>query len=802
MKSQILMFAKFRWMAVATAFFTFYGQVADAQFAQDWRFGFGSRIVFGATGPAVAAPGGVLFSEGGSVAITNATGQTLFYSNAQTVWNRNNAIMQNGSGLRGNEAATQAALAIPYPFRPNRHILFTLGLVTDTSTYGLNYHVIDMSLDGGLGGIVPSLKNVPLLAGAPTNLLTEKMCATRHCNGNDFWVVVHRLNSNEFVVYLVDSNGVQAPSFQQVGTPHNNAVAGNLLSARRGYMAFSPDGRKLALVTNGNTTNNLIEVFDFDKNTGIISNPLRLPAKGGEFGVAFSPDNAKLFVQGGTDTTIGLNIGSKNHLSVFNMIAADPASTKTPVIEQVISDSRRFRALQNGPDGRIYSVLSLMDALNSIPNPLTPPYGYEDSTVYTIGGGTTRLGLPNFVNDEFSLPFVANFSYNFACINQPMQFFDSSLSNARSWRWNFGDGSAGGNDTSSQRFPLWIYNNPGTYTVTLIAGAGCGVFDTIVKQVEVGIELPVNLGNDTAFFCGGDSARLASNITNGTFVWSTGQPGGPWTALPADTFPVLSTLTPGWYKLNVDNGSCQGADSVYVFFNNDPLVVDLGADFDLCIGTTEILDAGNPGATYLWSTGDSTRTISISQPDTFWVEVRYRGCIATDTIMVALDTISSITVMPDTTLCPGELLTINAGPFGNGFLWSTNETTAAISVEDTGTYIVRVTTANGCILFDTIQVRFRCDTKVYFPTAFTPNGDGLNDIFKPALQSVEGGFYELQVYDRWGRAVFTTNNPEVGWNGQINGADAPPGAYQYICRFNTNVFLVDTYQTGTFYLIR
>ncbi|MDP2187141.1 MAG: gliding motility-associated C-terminal domain-containing protein [Sphingobacteriaceae bacterium] len=771
---------------------------ASAQYAQDWRFGYSSRILF--TGPTpVGAPGSQLFSDFGQAGITNAAGVMQFYTSGERAYNRNNTDLLNGNNLRGSQLVTQSSLIIPYPNRPNRHILFTLNRTTDSS--GLNYNVIDMTLDGGLGGIVPGLKNLNLLRGAPVNFLTEKMTATRQCNGTDFWVVVHRYNSNEFIIYPVDSNGVGAPLFQQIGTAHTPAIAGNPLRAQRGYMVFSPDGRRLALTLNGQGSNNLIEVFDFNKTTGQLSNPQALPASGGEFGLAFSPDNGKLFVSGGVDTIIGTNIGSRNHLSVFNMVARNPAGTKTAVETQILPDSRRFAALQNAPDGKIYALLSLTDALNCINTPNSPPYGYQDSTVFPING-TTRSGLPNFVNDEFSKPFIANFSFDFTCIGQPMSFTDSSLTNARIWRWNFGDASAAGADTSSLQDPVYTYSAPGTYTVTLIAGDGCSVFDTITKQVEVGVNLPVNLGSDTAFFCIGDTARISSNITAGVFEWSTGQPGGPWVSLP-DTTPVYSTTITGWYKLRADNGNCAGEDSIYVFINNNPISVDLGPDFPLCIGVTELLDAGNPNATrYIWSTGDSTRTISITQPDTFWVVVIDRGCVATDTIIVGLDSTTSIQVMADTTLCPGESLRIDAAAFGISFLWSTGQTTPAITVIDTGTYIVEVTSNNGCILYDTIRVKYRCDTRVFMPTAFTPNGDGLNDIFLPALQSVDEGDYELSIYDRWGQLVFFTSDPRTGWNGEIRGQPAQQGAYQYVVRYFTNVQRVNTFLSDTFYLLR
>lgn len=770
---------------------------AQAQFAQDWRFGFSARMILS---PAPSgATGSVLFSEDGSACVTAPSGQMLFYTAGDSVFNRQNVSMVNGRGLMGFRGVTQSSLIVPYPNRNGRYLLFTLARTTDTS--GLRYNVIDMNLAGGLGAIINGQKNLLLLEGAPVNLLTEKMTAVKHCNGNDYWVVVHRYNSNEFIVYPIDSNGVGAPSFQQVGTPHTPAIGTTPQRAQRGYMVFSPDGHRLALALNGPNTNNLIEVFDFDKSTGTISNPLRLPARGGEYGLAFSPSSARLFVSGARDTTIGGNIGADNHISVFNMIARDPAATKELVKRKVLSVSRRYGALQNAPGGRIYSIESLTDALNSINNPENEPYNFQDSTIFPLNG-TTRLGLPNFINDEFKLPFEANFGFDFACFGQPMNFIDSSRSNAKTWLWNFGDAAAAGNDTSTLRHPSYSFPSPGVYTVTLITGDPCGIMDTISKQVNVGIDLPVDIGNDTTYVCIGDSAVMISNIPNAQYVWSTGQPGGPWTPLPNDTLPRLVTTTSGWYKLDVDNGSCTGADSTYVFVNNSPISVNLGGTRSLCIGETAVIDAGIPNASYLWSTGQTTQTVNISQADTLWVVVTDRGCVATDTLIITLDTLTTINVMNDTTLCPGEELTIDATAFGVSFQWSTGEISPSITVLDTGTYIVAVTNSIGCIRSDTINVRYRCDTKIFMPTAFTPNGDGLNDVFKPVVQSVDEGIYSFQIFNRWGQLVFETNDPEVGWDGQQFGREVDEGIYTYVVRFFTNVQRVNTVVSDSFTLLR
>lgn len=771
-------------------------QVFGQSAASDWRFGQLGRVVF--TPAAQGQSGSTLTSFEGSASITDASGNILFYTNGEQVWGANNANLPNGTAMAGNQTSTQNSLIVPQPGNPNRYFLFTLGNTLDT--IGLRYSVIDMTLNGGQGAVVTGQKNIPILTGLPTNTLSEKLTATKHCNGTDYWVMGHFVNSNQFYSILVNSTGVQAPVNQAIGSTHpfpNTANQGS----NKGYMKFSPDGCRLGLVTN-QQNGSLIELFRFDKATGQLSDPITLPATGGEYGVSFSPDNGKMYITAARDS---LNTGQNrpyNTVWVFDLLAPNIGASKTLVkSRRETVDRAKFGALQNGPDGRIYVAQEFRDGLNAIVN----PNGFGASSAYTdsvlqMPSATTRQGLPNFIDDEFSLPFRANFTNDFVCIGNPMQFRDSSLSNAIAWSWDF-DMANPGTFTSNLQNPTHVYTSAGTYNVKLVAQRGCGVIDSIIKPVTIGVNLPVDLGNDTAFVCLNDTAFIGSNLGIGSYQWFTGSPGA-WVASPNDTNPDLATVNPGWYRLFVSNGSCSGEDSVFVQVNSTPVDVDLGPDQLLCIGASILLDAGNPGAAYLWSTGETTQTISVSSPDTFYVTASFQGCVDTDTIIVFLDSITTVNVMNDTFMCPDVApLDIDASGFGVSYIWSTGETTPSITVLDTGRYYVAITTAAGCTVSDTIAIALLCPTRVDMPSAFTPNNDGLNDFFAPATTSVDQG-YEFIIYNRWGQQIFATNDVTQGWNGKYNGIDVEEGYYQYVVRYFTNVERVFTYKSGQVYLFR
>ncbi|MDT8347360.1 MAG: hypothetical protein RQ756_06125, partial [Flavobacteriaceae bacterium] len=106
-----------------------------------------------------------LNQDEGTATISSSNGDLLFYTDGRTVWNANHVEMQNGAGLLGNISAAQSGVIVPFPGNtfPDRYAIFTVGIATN----GLRYNVVDMNLDNGLGGILPGLKNVPLILGTP-----------------------------------------------------------------------------------------------------------------------------------------------------------------------------------------------------------------------------------------------------------------------------------------------------------------------------------------------------------------------------------------------------------------------------------------------------------------------------------------------------------------------------------------------------------------------------------------------------------------------------------------------------------
>jgi gliding motility-associated-like protein len=132
--------------------------------------------------------------------------------------------------------------------------------------------------------------------------------------------------------------------------------------------------------------------------------------------------------------------------------------------------------------------------------------------------------------------------------------------------------------------------------------------------------------------------------------------------------------------------------------------------------------------------------------------------------------------------------------------WSTGSTDGYIDIIKTGTYRVIVTDRNGCVGSDSVSISyFNCAT-VYIPNAFTPDGNKLNDVFKPIFPAPVSN-YHLQIFNRLGNRVFESAKSGMGWDGKFQSADQPTGVYVYIITF-TDIDGINEKRTGTITLLR
>lgn len=423
-----------------------------------WYFGAMAGVDFNSGSP-VALTNGALSTGEGCATICDKNGNLLFYTDGIKVWNRNHVQMTNGFGLLGDPSSAQSAIIVPKPGNAVRYYIFTVA--ANGNPGGFCYSEVDMTLNGGLGDVIPGTKNTQLFTPS-----VEKCTAVRHANGLYVWVLAHGFNNNRYYAYLVNCTGVSAPVTTDVGQ-----VEG---TPGWGYMEASPNGKRIGTAMRSVG----FEVLDFNNATGVVSNPIFLGYPGNCYGISFSPDNNVLY---------GLQIGNGN-LYQWNLQAGSPAA----VIASITSLSNAHGtgspyyggAIQLGPDGKLYITQYGQPYLSAINNPNTLGAGCNlQFNAVDLLGRNSILGLPPFIQSFFDT--TALIQSNGHCANHPVSFtISGNTSYLDSVDWNFGDPASGMANTSTSLAPSHTFNSGGTYTVQLIRWLSC-ISDTSFLSVTI-----------------------------------------------------------------------------------------------------------------------------------------------------------------------------------------------------------------------------------------------------------------------------------------------------------------------------
>jgi PKD repeat protein len=415
-----------------------------------WYFGNGAGIDFNSGSP-VALTNGAIFTTEGCASIADTSGNLLFYTDGITVFNKVHNNMPNGVGLFGGNSSSQSAIIVPLPGSTTQYYIFTTP--DQGSLSGLNYSIVDMTQQGGLGDVI-SLNN---LLHSP---IGEKVSATRHANGTDYWIVAHEFNTNAFYAFQFSAAGVNpVPVVSSVGLVH---------LGYHGYMKFTPNAAKIGLAV-GET--NDLELFDFNNSTGVVSNPITFPNTYlYPYGVEFSPDNSKFYIaQSG--------VGGAPGIYQFDMLAGSPAAIIASGQLVGTTTNTYLGPLQAAPDGKIYCARYLTGFVGVIDNPnvLGAACNYIDMAV-NLNAGVSMFGLPNMIPAFNSTPVAIFSSPNHICPGTCTDFTNLSI-NANTFQWTFSGATPG---VSSDANPTNVcYNTPGQYDVMLIASNATGA-DTLL----------------------------------------------------------------------------------------------------------------------------------------------------------------------------------------------------------------------------------------------------------------------------------------------------------------------------------
>ena len=228
-----------------------------------------------------------------------------------------------------------------------------------------------------------------------------------------------------------------------------------------------------------------------------------------------------------------------------------------------------------------------------------------------------------------------------------------------------------------------------------------------------------------------------------------------------------------WVKVTNSNG-CIGIDTINLTFSSF-LNVNIGKDTTICFGDTILLNAGLIGSIYQWNNGAQTQTINVWTSGVYWVQVINGNCNNSDTININVVQHPVINLGNDTVMCPGDLIILDAG-LGYNYLWSTGSNQSSINVNMPGKYSVIVSNG-GCKAIDEIKIN-ECNSEIWVPNVFTPNGDGYNDTFYPVYTNIDK--LTMYVYNRWGNQIFDGRGKAAVWDGTYMGKMCPDGVYYYL----------------------
>lgn len=439
-----------------------------------------------------------------------------------------------------------------------------------------------------------------------------------------------------------------------------------------------------------------------------------------------------------------------------------------------------------GGSGRWAAAQHTMPNLAGVPNVIFR---------FVFGAGTQCNAFEGFAVDEIFIGNAQpnNASFTYSCINNNTVDFTNTSTLCPNADWDFGDPASGAGNTSTQANPTHVFSAPGKYIITLNATGPGNAPSTYKDSLYIlGLTPSVILNNN----CFGDNNGSATvsviPVAAGPFSYS-------WNTVPMQNTQTATGLATGSYIVTVNaTKRCPATTTVIITapaaLSHGVTIVQPGCA--VATGTATISEMGGTGPyNYLWSPPVSTGpSASGLTPANYSVTVTdSKGCIDNINFAIATATPPNISIpnKKDAT-CFGDsdgtataLATGGSTPYT--YSWNTvpAKNTATATNLKAGTYTVTVTDNNGCMASTSTQIteppNGSCGD-VYFPNAFTPDGNFKNDDFGPMGNVAAISDYLLLVYNRYGELVFYTRNPFVRWNGLYKSKQLG-GSYVWVATF-------------------
>jgi gliding motility-associated-like protein len=745
-----------------------------------WHFGVEAGIEFSSGGPKLVPKSSMATSEG-CASYSDANGNLLFYTNGggrdplqsgQTsgkIWNRNHEVMYDmGNTEGGGFSAAQSSVILPKPGAPGRYLLFTMEEVEfdiggevagQPDGRGLSYFEVDMGLNGGLGGVAKHMPSIYV----PTY---EGLCAVRHTNGTDYWILVFQSNGPGLAVFSVTATGVSAPKTYNLPLPVS------------GIIKASPDGRWLAIRGNSSSL-----VSQFDPETGGVLASVVYPQAFAGF--EFAPDSRRLYYQ-----------NSRKIYALSLMPGTLPAAVEIGALVQEPGTNLSVGQFQVAPDNKIYFITqnrSRSITLSAIACPNGPGAFVQQNVVYLRGWNedkTNYFCLPNFSNHLFRNdempPVKAELgSDRTLCTGTPLRLSPGVVPNVQ-YKWS--NGSTAASITVTQG---------GTYAVT-VTGTGCAFgSDTVNVKYE---DLTLSAGPDQKV-CDLDSIQLNAVSNTSNVYWGPDE----LPSIPNPKAPLKDGVNV--FEVTANYDACSKTDSIVITKGTTPAVKIMPSDTLIAKGKSVRLSVsgGNPGVAYSWAPAAGLSCSNCPNPVATPAESTVytltvddgNGCSKTFTANVRVEKPDCAALFANLKVVPSEALiaegdsvklSVSGGVSKTVYKWTPVEGLSCSACAGPvafpkKTTVYTVTASNdstGCSKTLDVEVRIKePDCEVEYPNAFTPNNDGINDAFFPANKDGDKAKFvdvNLQIFNRWGELVYSGKEK---WDGTVQGEDAPADVYVY-----------------------
>jgi uncharacterized protein (TIGR02145 family) len=672
-----------------------------------WYFGLHAGLDFNSGTPVVLTNGSPLFNAYNySVSMSDSLGNLLFYSDGQIVFNRNHQGMPDGASLSAD--GWQPVFAFKKPGSRWLYYIFTED-ASGPASPGLRYVIIDMKMNGGMGGLQNGWTPLTVPGG---ELTLDAVTGIRHSNCRDVWIVVREsFGSNRYLSYLVTGAGIDTVPVESFSTitldPSGNAETD--------VIRISPDGTHLIAIYD-----HVYEYCRFNPTTGQITPLFCFHTDGWTGGsnlngVEFSEDSKYLYLQGPW-------YGNSGKLIQYDATNIDSVAFLQSAT--FIGIYQHYSALMMAPDGKIYCTVEFKDSLCVINDPSA--FGSACNFVknaISLQGRSVFYGLPQFLQT-----YYVNIHASDACNGDTIPFSAAIWPHYDSISWEFGDPASGLNNYSSLENPVHAYDTAGDYYVRLIAHHNDHRYDTGWLVVHV-YELPhPDLGPDRVI-CSGDSVTFdAGSCSSCAYQWvnlSTGMPVG--------SDPTYTTGMDGYYEVVVTGpGACTGRDTVQLTTTPVPSVTNIPPAKSICSGeaTGIALTASIPTATFSWTatltsgniTGFSagsgqvlnqvlTNLLPTPGIVTYHITPEVGSCTGApsdfDVTVVPGDSVNVTISAASNNVCIGTPVTVTATPFNGGtspsFMWVVNGAAAG-----TNSPVLTYIPANGDIISCTMTSSETC----------------------------------------------------------------------------------------------